>query len=256
MVNKSVINNNFSKSAFSYDDHSHMQKRCAGKLIDMLGRKECSRILEIGCGTGVYTRLLNDRYPKAHITATDISELMVGVARKRFHDKRVKFLTADGDLMVPVAGHDLITSNASFQWFDDLRGAFERYAAAMASEGVFCFSMYGPGTFKELKEIVRLCFGPESTLSSDRFIDLEDLRDMLGGVFRAFDLKEEFFTVEFPSLMDLLVDIKHSGARGEGIGKDHFLGKNMIRDMERTYLRKYGKITATHHVYFCKAVIG
>lgn len=256
MVDKSIINNNFSKSAFSYDNHSHVQKRCAEKLIDILGSKECSRILEVGCGTGVYTRLLCDRYPEAHIMATDISELMLGVARKRLHGKRVKFLTADGDLLAPTDKHELITSNASFQWFDDLRGSFERYASSMSSEGMFCFSMYGPKTFIELKEIVRSYFGPKSTLSSDRFITLTDLKDILGSIFYAFELKEDYFTVEFPSLMELLIDIKRSGARGEGIGKNYFLGKNMIHDMERTYLKRFGKITATHHVYFCKAVIG
>ena len=56
-------------------------------------------------------------------------------------------------------------------------------------------------------------------------------------------------------LWDFVKDVKHSGTRGEGLGSSTFLGKYAIREMERTYIEKFGSIVATHHVYFCKAKI-
>lgn len=45
------------------------------------------KILEIGCGTGAYTRVYADKLPRASILAIDISEEMIRVARKS-HGKR------------------------------------------------------------------------------------------------------------------------------------------------------------------------
>ena len=81
---KSKIKRNFSRSALTYDDHASVQKACAGQLIKQLEGTSCRKILEVGCGTGTYTRLLRKRYPDAEITAVDISEGMVGEAEKKW----------------------------------------------------------------------------------------------------------------------------------------------------------------------------
>ena len=50
------------------------------------------KILEIGCGTGAYTRIYADKLRNASILATDISEEMIRVARKsRAKRKNLKY---------------------------------------------------------------------------------------------------------------------------------------------------------------------
>jgi hypothetical protein len=72
--------------------------------------------------------------------------------------------------------------------------------------------------------------------------------------FDDVEFREEFFSISFYDLMDLLKDIKHSGTRGEGLGGSVFLGKYAVSEMEKTYIRRFGRVIATHHVYFCRAV--
>ncbi len=52
------------------------------------------KIVELGCGTGEYTKLIAEMYPNSSILAIDISEDILNVAqRKCKRNKNVKFLT-------------------------------------------------------------------------------------------------------------------------------------------------------------------
>lgn len=251
VINKHILKGNFSKSAVTYDDHAEVQKRCAEKLMDIIDLDYFPRILEIGCGTGVFTALLKDRYPDAEITALDISPHMVDVARKKLADKKVHFEVSDGEGIVKDKKFDLITSNASFQWFENLDTAFSAFASHLSKEGLLCFSMYGPETFREFKEVLGLHLGPRQWLTSSRFVEKDQVGDLLNKYFNKFELYEENYSVDFFSIWDFLQNIKKSGSRGDGL-RGAFLGKYTIKEMERTYIEKFGAVTATHHVYFCR----
>ncbi|MFH1846047.1 MAG: malonyl-ACP O-methyltransferase BioC [Candidatus Omnitrophota bacterium] len=252
MLYKDIVNANFSKSAVSYDYHATVQKKCGQMLIEEIGDRPFRRILEIGCGTGTYTQMLKNTYKDAFITAVDISDDMINVAKNKFFDEQISFLSNDGEQLKFKDRFDLITSNASLQWFEDLGGTFEFFNDILAENGMVCFSMYGPETFRELKEVLSVHYGARKWLTSSRFISLERTKSFLERHFGSFELKEEHLEVEFLSLWDFLSNIKHSGTRGQGLGKSFFLGKYAIREMERTYIEKFGGITATHHVFFCK----
>ncbi|MGB0452747.1 MAG: class I SAM-dependent methyltransferase [Bacteriovoracaceae bacterium] len=53
-------------------------------------------VLEIAAGTGIGSRILSKVYPKAHITATDISEEYIQYSKEKFSDyKNIEFLAQD-----------------------------------------------------------------------------------------------------------------------------------------------------------------
>jgi malonyl-CoA O-methyltransferase len=255
-ADKAVIKGNFSKSAVTYDDHAEIQRKCAEKLIDMIDLDYFSRILEIGCGTGTYTSLLFEKFHDALITAVDISREMVDHARRKISDKNILFQVSDAEKLYTGEKCDLVTSNASFQWFEDVDMALSRFSGLLEPGGTICFSIYGPETFRELKEVIRTHFGPRCRLSSNLFAGKDEISESLGKYFRYHEVLEENFSVSFSSIWDFLQDIKKSGCRGAGLGKGAFLGKYALRDMERTYVERFGGITATHNVYFCKAEAG
>ncbi len=252
-MNKDIVEFNFSRHAKTYDDHAVVQKECAVRLAEMLGGEEFSRILEIGCGTGEYTRCLADRHPGAEITAIDISATMLDMARKKLKDRNVRFVLGDGEDVEIDEKYDLITSNASFQWFDNVERVVKVFSGALNEGGVLCFSMYGRETFREFKRALDVYYGPHRWLTSSRFISFEDLRSMLGRHFKSPYLEEKFFTVQFPSLINFLRSIKQSGARGEGLDNDIYLGRYGLKGIEEKFAREFGGVIATHHVYFCKA---
>lgn len=252
-VDKTVIRKNFSRSAVTYDDHAAVQKKCAEKLIGLIDLDYFSDILEIGCGTGVYTALLKEKYPDIEMTAVDISPEMVDLARQKVSGDNLTFLVSDAEDLNTDKKFDLITSNASFQWFSGIDKAMSCFLEHLAPGGTISFSMYGPETFRELKEVLGTHFGPRQWLSSSRFIGKAEVKASLERYFLNPEIYEENFSVDFFSIWDFLQNIKKSGSRGEGLGKGAFLGKYAIREIERTYMEKFGGIIATHNVYFCKA---
>ncbi len=252
---KRVIRRNFSKNARHYDDHAAVQRKCAEKLINLVKGKNFSRILEIGCGTGMFTQLLGDKYREAEITAVDISKTMVNEAKKKVFGKNIRFLIDDGENISPEGKHDLIASNATFQWFEDMDKTLANFKEALTDKGTLCFSMYGPQTFKEFEEVLQVHFGEGRRLSSSKFTSKELLESILSQHFKKFTLTEEYFTVDFISLWEFLRNIKKCGARGWGLSDGIFIGKHRIRALEQTYIEKFKGVIATHHVYFCKAQV-
>jgi len=255
MVKKHIIARNFSRSSESYDSHSGIQAECAKYLLDSLDRDDFSKILEIGCGTGSFTKMLRAKYEKAKITAVDISETMIAAAKDKIDDKNVYFMLADGEAITMNKKLDLITSNATFQWFENLDNTFLRFKNMMHEGGVLCFSMYGPNTFKELSEVLKKNLGDHHALSSIGFPHQNQIISILQKNFSKFNITEMEYTMDFFSLWDFLKDIKRSGTQGEGLGDKVFLGKHMIKSLEEDYMDRFGGIISTHHVYFCKAVV-
>lgn len=251
-MNKAIIEKNFSRNAAQYDRHASIQKQCAEKLVDSMKEFDFSNILEAGCGTGIYTFLLHTIFSSARITATDISEKMLKIARNKFVTSQIEFIKADIEEHVPNEKFDLITSNASFQWLSNLGSSFGMLSNNLTPEGIFCFSMYGPETYNELRQVINSYNGQGDLLSATRFTGRDELENILGTFFDEFHIAEEQFTVSYPSLWGFLRDIKYSGARGEGLKRDKPLGKHAIERMEELYINKFGGITATHHVYFCR----
>jgi len=253
-MDKKIITENFSKNAASYDEHSKIQKKCAEILIASGKKNEkIHNILEIGCGTGAYTRLLREEYGQATIKAVDISEGMIRRANGKISDKKVQFAVCDGEKVFFKEKFDLVTSNASFQWFGDIGGALGRFSEFITDEGSLSFSIYGPGTFRELKKVFRMHFRQDQFLSSDRFVPLEGIRHLLRRHFAKVKIKKRYFTSTFLNLTDFFMDIKKSGARGEGARGEFFFGKCGLENMEKIYNSEYGRIIATHEVYFCEA---
>ncbi|MDP8259103.1 MAG: methyltransferase domain-containing protein [Candidatus Aadella gelida] len=252
-MDKRLIEQNFSRNAGVYDNHASVQRKCAESLTEFIRERSFSRILEVGCGTGFYTGMLREMNDAASIDAIDLSEEMIDIARSKDGEKLTEFRVCDGEEIFAGEKFDLVTSNASFQWFQDFEGSLERFKNTMTENGVICFSMYGPETFKELQEILSDYFGKYLPLTSEKFISFEEAQMIVGRYFKNVLMREEKFTVDFVSLWDFLRDIKRSGTRGEGLARDIFLGKYTMKALEKAYIEKFKGIRATHHIYFCRA---
>ena len=253
-MTKSLIGENFSKSACSYDRHCCVQAECAQRLLDLTEGGDFRRILEIGCGTGNFTRLLRRKYLGAEITAVDISGQMIESAKKKLDGDKLRFFVADGEKLSIERAFDLVTANASLQWLDQPEVSFGRFARFLDDGGVISFSIYGPETFTELESVLSKRLGKGKWLSSRMFTSPDLIRRSVEKHFESVEFEEARFTVVFSSLIDLLRDIKRSGVRGYGLGGRAYLGRQLLAALEKDYLDKYGCIIASHQVFFCKGV--
>jgi release factor glutamine methyltransferase len=93
------------------------------KALGLAGWFDRPRILDIGTGSGAIAIALAHKLPGADITATDLSEAAVAVARDNAQwndvDGRIRFL--QGDLFAPIAGEsfDMVVSNPPYVAADD-----------------------------------------------------------------------------------------------------------------------------------------
>jgi malonyl-CoA O-methyltransferase len=277
MVDPAVLRR-FSAGAARYEAHAHAQRLSA---VDLLAYTEASmgpapkrgqvtnsieptpsrvpafKILEPGCGTGLYTRMLLDAFRGASVFGVDISEAMVRVAKRGIDDPRARFAVADAE-EIATGSYDLVTSNAAFQWFLSLPRTLARMASLLPGGGLLTFSFFGPETYAELDAALRasaLRRGAHdgSRVAAAAFHSREGISDALSAVFPRWDVAERRYHQEFPTLADLLRSIRYTGTRGGEARESWSPGK--LARVEEAYRERNGGIKATYQVFFCRGVI-
>lgn len=255
MIDKEIIKKNFSRCAPYYDKYSTIQNLCALRLIARIQANNFANILEVGCGTGNYTKLLREKFPQAKIKAIDISFKMIRWAKGKIHqDSSIEFIVADGETAYFKQGFDLISSNATFQWFEDLEGALLKYRDLLKKNGFLFFSLFGPFTLFELNESLRELLGKTISISSLNFIEKEKIKKVLQRTFSKVEVEAKIYKERYNSLPQLLKKIKYTGVRGSGIEGRRFWTSKTVHDLERIYKKKFKDIVASYEVFFCEGL--
>lgn len=228
-------------------------------MIREIPQSDFKCILEIGCGTGIYTQLLRERFKHSSIKSIDIAEKMVGIAREKLKDSKVKISVEDAEDMKIGNRYGLITSNAALQWVKSMEGMIKIYHGKLTGNGALTFSVFGPLTFKELGNALKeACTNKGLSIASRGFLSKEELERMLGKYFREFSVRELVIKEEYPSLAKLLEKIKNTGVRGSGynlpLNRGFTWSRRLLKIVEDVYEREYGSIIATYQVFLCKAL--
>ena len=136
-INPKLVKNQFKKSLDKYEENALVQAIMADKLIESLGRREFSSVLELGCGTGLLTKRLVQSVSYKKYYANDIVE-----KSKVYLDKILTdyvFLGGNAQRLQVNGKFDLIISNAMFQWFSDLEKALSYYQRILNKGGTIAF---------------------------------------------------------------------------------------------------------------------
>jgi len=110
--------------------------------VDLLARIPLTAptfVIDLGCGAGNVTAMLNARWPEADILGVDESEPMLAQARQMLPDCR--FEIADIAQFRPARPPDIIYSNAALHWLPDHRHLFPRLISALAPGGLLAVQM-------------------------------------------------------------------------------------------------------------------
>src|SRR6476620_11570663 len=71
----------FGARAKSYERHAGLQRAVADRLARLLPERKQPNVLELGCGTGLFSRHLLARYPEGRFLFTDLAPSMVEQCR-------------------------------------------------------------------------------------------------------------------------------------------------------------------------------
>jgi malonyl-CoA O-methyltransferase len=198
MFRKTIISKRFSKSASTYDCNSALQNAVAERLCGIMPTENVKRILEVGCGTGNFTRHLIDKYPNARLAITDISkEMLMLCAGKYKNIDGLEFDVMDGEHIVTDRAFDIIASSMSLQWFDNPIEGIARQRANLTPCGSVLYATVGPDNFPEWRNTLEALHMPAGLLQ---------MPQLPGCIF------EERIPVDYGNAKNFLAVLKATGA--------------------------------------------
>lgn len=260
MINKTLLQKRFNGAAVSYDQYANVQKNMAHQLLSIIKERYHKmspiRILELGCGTGYVTEQLAASFPNAVITAIDFAESMITIAKTRKHVEAVTFRCEDIEHMTLHESFDVIISNATFQWLNDLQTTVKHLYRYVYEDGLLLFSTFGNQTFQELHTAFQRAKAEKNVQNNavvgQRFVTLQELRDVCESITGDVHVFETCYIERFSTVRQFLQSIRKVGATNsntESYCQSPSIFRTMLRIYERDF-REEEEVVATYHALF------
>jgi malonyl-CoA O-methyltransferase len=249
----------FSRRSGSYTTGAGFQKEAASLLSEWLPDHEIGSILEVGAGSGLFSRNIIKKYPGIPLTVTDASEEMLKVCRHELinekwipsnkshfaglaadekarngRNRTLKFKRYnpedDGRFEVSC---DLVVSALTAQWFQDFEKGISSLADSAGRSGCVLLSYLTDGSFPEWKIAAS---GLGIPFTANKLPDLNDAHAILNS--KGFKTQAELVKVEmpYPSALDFFRSLKLTGAyvQKEWVNNSARDFLKLIRSMDRT----------------------
>lgn len=230
----SDIRRRFDRAGGSYETAAVVQRRVAEGLAGLCPERLTGRVLEIGCGSGLLTRLLAPRLAAGGLyVALDLSP---GMLTRADLPRQVRRLAANGEVVPFASGSfDFLASASAMHWYADPAVSLAANLALLRPGGAFAIALYVHGTLWELEEASRATgFGSVYPMHPAAYY--RDMLTSLPGV--VWQMEETRHTVVHASVRALLKSLK-------GAGVTHTPGRRLAspgryRDFVRYYGSRFG----------------
>lgn len=249
-IDKGIVARSFSRGKTTYNDNAKIQQRVSLKLIKELAKYpqiRTGQVLEIGCCTGILTELLLSAYQVETLYLNDLVPSFHDTVMQRIgKPKNTEVLSFFGDIeeLTLPQGFDLVISSSTFQWLANLDALFEKIAMSLNEGGVLAFSIFGPGTLIEFKELTGIG------------LNYSSIGAILDCMEKYFDIEEEETVKDqlfFSSPRDIL---KHLQATGVSGVKKHKWTPGSLRQFEKDYAERFGTASGIPVSYVSSYIIG
>lgn len=237
LTEKGLVAEKFTRAETTYDDNAVAQREIAGKLCGMIpGEIPQGGILEIGCGTGLTTRLLAERAPGRPLTVWDLhipASLRASLPAVTLECRECDAET--GIRRVADSSLSLIFSASTVQWFNSLPEFLRQCSRVLRPGGMAVISTFGPDTMREIRTQLPDSIPYPSLLAISRMIPpgCDTVR-----------LSEERLTITFPTPVEALRHAKLTGVNA--LSSRH--SGNTARSVIASYpLTPDGNATVTYH---------
>lgn len=255
----SKIKQSFNKAANNYDANAVLQHEVGQRLVDRLDffTLKPNTILDLGMGTGKTTRLLADKYTSGTILGLDFAPNMLTASQNNLSNTSNTYLVQSDINQLPFANNsiDLIFSNFTFQWCENITNMFTECYRVLKNNGLLFFSLPGPDTLSELYHSFQQIDPSFSHVNN--FIDMHDIGDILVQTkFSHPVMDNEYFTLTYSSVTSIIKDIKSIGANTilSDNTQKHLMTKTKLELLNQKYLENFklksGKLPLTYEVIY------
>lgn len=151
IINSGRVAERFRKSFLTYDDNAVAQRAIASQLCEMIDMQYAESTLEIGCGTGMLTRIYGKKMKIDTATFVDLCDLPdFAISSEECYIK------ADAEEWLECLPqrnqYDCILSASTIQWFSNVGRFFYNCSLHLKEGGVLALSTFAPGNLCELDE--------------------------------------------------------------------------------------------------------
>ena len=189
---------NFNKQFKNYDHNAITQKKVAEKLFSFIDHsKKYDTVLELGCGTGIFTKTFYDRLNFDILNLNDIID-----TTNYFTDISYNYFFVEDMENLDLENYSLIVSSSAFQWVDNLENLIKKISQ---SSSELVFSIYSKGNLIEILNH----FGV-----SLNYLSCDEILNILNRYYSEIKYDTEEFILEFNSPIDALKHLKKTGVTG------------------------------------------
>ncbi|MEI6756254.1 MAG: malonyl-ACP O-methyltransferase BioC [Chlorobium sp.] len=250
-IDKKLVRERFGRTLGSYSSKAVVQNVMAGELAEMICRAEptrsFNRVLEVGSGSGALMKELLGRCSVKTYYANDLVEESLPFLHElleRFTVDEFRFFAGDIENwnFLP-AELDLVLSNATLQWLEDLDGFFRTMSTHLVPGGMLAFSTFSSSNMQEISSIEGVGL---------RYHTLAELEALAGKYFDITESHEEVKRLEFPSPEAVLHHIRETGVNGvlrSVWTKSHY--QHFVNTYWRLFPSEKGVYLTYHPVYCC-----
>lgn len=240
-MNKQLIKDRFTKAATSYDKEATVQRQIARNMISLMNEyisPKCKTLLEIGCGTGIFSRLLIGHIQPEQMIMNDICLEMQGSISDIMNENNM-FICGDAEVLPFPRGMDIIASCSTIQWFANLHSFFERCYMSLNDTGFLVFSTFGKDNMREIGSLTGavLPYRSKSELENE-LISLD---------YTIIHSSEEKIIKSFDTPIRVLHHLKRTGVTGI---RTQSWTKRTLDEFYRKYIQQYSSgngVSLTYH---------
>lgn len=217
LPDKRQVAASFSRAAESYDSVAALQRAVGHELLARLP-ESCapSRWLDLGCGTGYFSRALGQRFAGVEGVALDIAEGMLRHAQPLAGARH--FVAGDAErLPLRDQSCDLLFSSLALQWCGDFSAVLSEARRVLRPGGVMAFSSLCVGTLQELRDSWQAVDGFVHVNRFRRFEDYQGLCAASG--LHLLSLQTRPQVLHYPDLRSLTHELKALGAHNLNPGR-------------------------------------
>ncbi len=254
-IDKKNVAQSFSRAAKTYDAAASFQRDVGDELIRSIEINQAAEIVvDLGCGTGHFTPLIQNIFPSAQVIGVDLAEGMLGVAQEK-NQQIETWVCGDAEkLPFANASVDIIFSSLALQWCNNLPELFSEIHRVIKPGGALIFSTLGSSTLHELRSAWQQV---DTDIHVNQFTSSEHVQKyLLRSGFSLDRFEKKSSVLEFEKLSDLTRNLKALGAHNMNRGRATGLtGRKKIAAFKAAYenLRHNNVLPATYDVLYITA---
>lgn len=215
VFNRDLVRRRRDRAATALAEHAFLFEETAERLLDRLDdvKRSFPLALDLGCHAGELAAAQAGRGGIETLVQADLSPAMA--ARAHAASGQPAVVCDEEFLPCGKASLDLVLSNLSLHWVNDLPGALLQIRHALKPDGLFLASLLGGATLKELRHAlaeaeIEIDGGLSPRVSP--FAEVRDLGSLLQRAGFALPVVDiETITVSYSEPLKLLRDLRGMG---------------------------------------------